>query len=181
MLYTIVANFAGVMAFGFFDASGRWLDSHPAGHRRRCISIQSNQRPARCALAFELGGRRMPFRLDHSEYGRIELRVSEVRHVNGNFIDHCCGVVFARWWRLGIFSLARLEAAGPRRGHCSDAAAATMSQFFACTGSRLQRRRESAARHNSVTVCPCHSSSCSLSSLMNCHEHYCSYRRAVVN
>ena len=52
----------------------------------------------------------MAFGLDHSGYGRIELLVSEVRHVNGNFIDHCCGVVFARWWRLGIFSLARLAA-----------------------------------------------------------------------
>ena len=103
MLYTIVANFTGVMAFGVFDASGWWIDSHPAGHRGRCISLQSNQRPACCALAFEPSGRRMDFCLEHSEYGRIELRVSEERHVNGNIIDHCCGVVFTRWRRLGIF------------------------------------------------------------------------------
>ena len=51
---------------------------------------------------------------NHSEYGRIELRVSEERHVNGNIIGHCCGVVFTRWRRLGILSLARLErAVGP--------------------------------------------------------------------
>jgi hypothetical protein len=58
----------------------------------------------------------MAFSLDHSGYGRIELLVSEVRHVNGNFIDHCCGVAFTGWWRLGIFSLAPLAPAGHRPG-----------------------------------------------------------------
>lgn len=48
--------------------------------------------------------------------GETNCKVSEVKHVNGNFIDPSCGVVFARWWRLGVLSLAPLEkAVGPRR------------------------------------------------------------------
>ena len=58
----------------------------------------------------------MDFCLEHSQYGRLELRVSEERHVNGNIIGHCRGVVFTRWRRMGIPSLARLEPAGPRPG-----------------------------------------------------------------
>ena len=36
---------------------------------------------------------------------------SEVRHVDGDLTDHCCGVVFTRWWGLGILSLAQVASA----------------------------------------------------------------------
>jgi hypothetical protein len=36
--------------------------------------------------------------------------LSEVQHVN--YIDRSFGVVFARWWRMGIFALARLAFGG---------------------------------------------------------------------
>lgn len=42
--------------------------------------------------------------------------MSEVSYVNGDFIGHSFGVVFTRWWGLGLFSLARLAPAGPRPG-----------------------------------------------------------------
>ena len=48
--------------------------------------------------------------MDHSTIagGVIHPLKSEVRYVNGNFIDHCCGVVVTRWWGLGILSLAEV-------------------------------------------------------------------------
>src|ERR1700694_416148 len=39
--------------------------------------------------------------------------LSEVQHVNP--IDRSFGIVFARWWRLGILSLARLARTGDER------------------------------------------------------------------
>jgi hypothetical protein len=49
-------NLAGAMAFRFYDASGWWIDSHPTSHRSRGISLQFDQRPALCNLAFEALG-----------------------------------------------------------------------------------------------------------------------------
>ncbi len=123
----------------------------------------------------------MAFSLDHSGYGRIELLVSEVRHVNGNFIDHCCGVVFARWWRLGIFSLARLAARWPSTWPTTCRCRDGMSQLRLHKIAGCSDAVRAPAVTNGVTV-PGQDSSCStVFPLMNCHEHYCSYRRAVVN
>jgi len=36
----------------------------------------------------------------------------EVRYVNGDFNYHCSGVVVARWWGLGILTLAQLAPGG---------------------------------------------------------------------
>jgi len=83
----------------------------------------------------------MAFSLDHSGYGRIELLVSEVRHVNGKFIDHCCGVAFTGWWRLGIFSLAPLAPAGPRPGPSACGCRYGMGWCALAQDCRLQRRR----------------------------------------
>jgi hypothetical protein len=48
--------------------------------------------------------------------GETNCTLSEVAHVNGNFTDPSFGVVFARWWWLGVLSLAPLErVVGPRR------------------------------------------------------------------
>lgn len=101
-------NLTNFVAVRFYDECGRRIDSHPARHRSRCIPLQSDQRAALCDLGFEVSGRQIACSLEPSGYGSIELKLSEERHVNGNIIGYCCGVVFTWWRRLGIFSLARL-------------------------------------------------------------------------
>jgi hypothetical protein len=47
-----------------------------------------------------------------AEHIKANEQSEEVRYVDGNFNHHCCGVVFARWRGLGIFTLARIAPAG---------------------------------------------------------------------
>jgi hypothetical protein len=42
----------------------------------------------------------------------------EVKH--GNYIDCFVGIVFAGWWRLGIFSLARIAPGGASQTASAD-------------------------------------------------------------